>query len=196
MRLRAASRTGLTSRVAVILGATAILSSAGDPVVLGGAARPAPPAPAAFPAPRTGYVETGLSDLVLIETYVTDGKGNPVRGLTKEDFILEVGSYRRSILSVDYREIGPEPEAVSGERANAGPHARTQTWPRRIVLFFEDNTSSPIGMTAARKAAARFLESGLAPSDEVAVAAYDMRLHYLQGFTADRTLLTKAVEAS
>jgi VWFA-related protein len=184
--------------VVAVLGVTVILSFAAAPAGPDEPAAPASPTPAAPPASRTGYIEKGLSELVLIETHVTDGMGRPVRGLTKDDFILEVGSYRRSILSVDYHEFEPGAESVAVDIAapDAGARARPATWPRRIVLFFEDNTSSPIGMTAARQAAGRFLESGLAASDEVALASYDLRLRYLQSFTTDRALLRQAVAAS
>jgi len=178
--------------IAFVLAATALASSAALQAVHG---KDAPPAPGVR---RSTYIEKGLSELVLIETYASDGLGKPVTGLTRDDFILEVGGLRRPIFSVDLQEAGAPAGATP---APAGPTVvgtptREGGWPRRVVLFFEDNTSSPIGLTEARIAADRFLESGLAPSDQVALAAYDQRLRILAPFTTDRPLLRRTISAS
>jgi len=187
----------LRRKVAVVLGITALLSAAAPRAVHG---NDAPPAPA---VPRSTYIEKESSELVLIETYVTDGLGKPVTGLTRDDFILEVGGLRRPIVSADFQDAGPpsRPAPVA-----AGPIAPVPTsgdtagrqagWARRVVLFFEDDTSSPIGLTEARIAASRFVESGLAPSDQVAVAAHSDRLRILAPFTTDRALLQKTIKES
>jgi VWFA-related protein len=150
------------------------------------------------PIPHSSRTETVSSELVLIETYVTDGSGRPVKGLTKDDFILEVGGLRRPIASVEFREFGAPPEgAAQGSGSSSVPPAlQAVTWPRRFVLFFDDNTSRPFGMTEVRKAARLFLASGLLPSDQVALASYDERLRLLQDFTTDREALMKALTTS
>jgi VWFA-related protein len=181
----ATPRVTFRRAIALVLGANALVSSAALQAVDGTDAQPAPG------VPRSTYIEKGVSELVLIETYASDGRGKPVTGLTKDDFILEVGGLRRPIFSVDFPEAGSSAVPTVG-----GTPTREGAWPRRVVLFFEDNTSSPIGLTEARIAASRFLESGLAPSDEVALAAYDQRLRILAPFTTDRPLLRKAIAAS
>lgn len=148
----------------------------------------------------TGLVESVTSELVLIETYVTDLAGRPVRGLTKDDFRLEVNGLKRTIASAEFHELessaGSLPPAVDGA-ASAGPVPPVApAWPRRFLLFFEDNTSHALGLTEVRKAAMKFLEHGLSPGDEVALAAYDERLHFLQDFTTDRAVLRSALERS
>src|SRR5262245_61142512 len=57
------------------------------------------------PLPAPGLIESITSEMVLIEAYVTDLSGHPVRGLTKDDFILEVDGLRRSIATSEYVEI-------------------------------------------------------------------------------------------
>ena len=175
-----------------ILALTALFGSGGAGIE--GESQAGPPAP----IPRATHTETVTSELVLIETYVTDDYGQPVKGLTKDDFVLEVGGLRRPIASLEFREFeSPTEGAVRGTESSAVPTAPpAATWPRRFVLFFDDNTSRPFGMTELRKAADRFLISGLLPSDEVALASYDERLHLLQDFTTDRESLLKAITAS
>jgi VWFA-related protein len=178
----------------IILGfaAASLVSSAALRIAHGTDAAPAPVVP-----PST-YVEKEVSELVLIETYVTDASGKPVIGLTRDDFILEVGGLRRPILSVDYQQAGAQAGSATTAVAPAtgGAPAGASAWPRRVVLFFEDDISSPIGMTAARIAASRFVEDGLASSDQVAVAAHGERLRLLTDFTTDRSTLQKAITAS
>jgi VWFA-related protein len=171
----------------------ALLVSGGPHAICGEQSGPAAP-----PLPRSNYVERVTSELVLIETYVTDGSGRVVKGLTKDDFVLEIGGLRRPISSVEFREVESAPPASGPgtDRGQAPPAPAAPAWPRRFILFFEDNTSSPLGLGEARKAAARFLESGLAPSDQIALASFDQRLRLLHDFTTDRGELRKAIDAS
>src|SRR5262245_61033398 len=177
----------------LILAASATLSSVGSAPEPAGPAQPAPP-----PIPHTGYVEKETSELVLIETYATDGLGHAVTDLTRDDFILEVGGLRRTIESADFH--GGESPAEPASEADApgpavGPAAKAG-WSRRIVLLFGDGTADAVGMTQARQAALQFLESGLQATDEVAVASAGRGLRYLQTFTTDRDLLKGAIAAS
>ena len=111
-----------------------------------------------------------------------------------------VDGHSKPIHSLEYREFdGPAPvptgapvTTATAEGAPGTPHSL----PRRFVLFFEDSLSQPEGLTAARRAADRFLESGLLPGDQVALASYDRRLRILQDFTTDRAALRRRVEAS
>ncbi len=148
-------------------------------------------------------VERVTSELVLIEVFVTDTSGRAVPGLGAEDFMLEVDGHRKPIASVEFRTtavVPPSPptEAVSPAAGPVVPAAGASgaESPRRFVLFFEDGTSAPQGLTAARRASDRFLVSGLAPRDQVALAAYDKRLRILHDFTTDHEVLRQAIEES
>jgi VWFA-related protein len=157
----------------------------------------APQAPALVPP--GAVVERVTAELVLIETYVTNRVGRPIRGLGLKDFILIVDGAQRPLTSVEFREPPPL-EAGGGTAGLAAPLSPSRTpassFPRRLVLFFEDGTSAPRGLEAARRAADRFLTSGLAPSDQVALAACDRRLRILQDFTTDREALRRAIARS
>jgi VWFA-related protein len=198
VRLTPTRPPGRTPAAVILLSALAPVLALGIHGIDGATESTKTTKPARPEIPRTGYVERETSELVLIETYVTDRMGRPVRGLTRDDFILEVGGLLRPILSADFHEVGSQGAPAAGGVGTNGSTTRAagRSWPRRIVLFFEDNTSVASGLTLAREAAARFLETGLTPSDEVALVSYDQRLHYIQGFTADRDLLRKALAAN
>jgi VWFA-related protein len=160
----------------------------------------ATPSPEAPERRTPAMVERATVELVLIEAYVTDSQGRPLRGLTPDDFSLMVDGHAKPIHSLEFREIaGAAPAPEGGPAAGTAPEsARTPAarLPRRFILFFEDSTSAASGLTAARQAAQRFLDGSLVPDDQVALASYDRRLRILHDFTTDRTALRQAVEAS
>src|SRR6185436_770475 len=150
-------------------------------------------------------IERAVSELVLIETYVTDTKGRALTGLTADDFILMVDGHKSPIASFELRAVAPQAAdaelaadgAVTARREPApGFPVRAADLPRRFMIFFEDGTSAPGGLTAARHAAHRFLSSGLVPSDQVAIAAYDTGLRILHDFTTDREALRGTIDRS
>jgi VWFA-related protein len=156
---------------------------------------PAPPAEAPRPP-----VEHAISELVLIEAYVTDAHGRPLAGLESDDFILTVDGHKSPIASIEFREVAaPEPAVTraAGEAAPViAPAPQTLEQPRRFMLFFEDGTSAPSGLTAARHAAREFLSQGLLPSDQVGLAAFDVSLRLLSDFTTDREALRRTIDLS
>ncbi len=148
------------------------------------------------PPVRSPHVEHVTSEVVLIDTYVTDGKDRPVRGLTLDDFVIEVDGQRRRPATIEFHDVARDHD---GERAPAGPPSTAtaeSAWPRRFAFFFEDRTSGPLGLTRAREAVDRFLDSGMTPTDQVALVAHDHGLRVLQDFTTDRAALHSAMERS
>ncbi|HYV84572.1 MAG TPA: VWA domain-containing protein [Patescibacteria group bacterium] len=187
-----AAGRSLAPRLAPLLGAIGLLLPALHGTRADGRDRPAAPVPA------PGYLERVTSELVLIETSVTDGSGHTVTGLTKDDFVLEVGGLLRPIASVEFRDYGSSSDTAAGAGAPLPPTPApvAERWPRRFILFFEDDTSSPLGLGQVREAAGRFLASGFAPADEVALASYDGRLRLLHDFSTDRESLRRTAVAS
>ena len=156
-------------------------------------ASPGPASP--DPAPRA-HTERVTSELVLIETYVLDSRGRPTAGLTADDFELLVDGRKTPIASLDFREMAPidsGPEAAAGGPPSGAAGAAL---PRRFVLFFEDGTSAPHGLDAARRAADQFLSTDPVRSDQFAVAAFDTSLRIIQDFTSDHDTLRRAIARS
>ncbi len=165
---------------------------------------PAPATDVAEERPaQTALLERATAELVLIEVYVTDSRGRPVRDLTADDFVLKVERRRKPIASVEYYEPPPSPPegrsraaAAADEAAPAGPSA--PLYPRRLVLFFEDAVSDPFALGAARRAAIEFLEADLLPDDLVSILAYNrlQKLRVLHDFSTDRESLRRVIEES
>lgn len=160
----------------------------------------------------SALVEQTRSDLVLIEVYARDKKGRVVRDLRADELVLKIDMNHgvRKIESLEFVEAederampadaGDAPEGVPAPQdasvLSAG-EARRQR-PRRFMLFFDDDTSSPIHMGEARRAALQFLRgSGLA-TDQFSVVVYEQarKLEVLCPFTDDRGALARVLEQS
>jgi VWFA-related protein len=197
-------------RLRLLAGSVVLLAAAGS--IPGRAADPDP-----VPVP---LIETSRSELVLIEVYARDRKGNPVRDLKISDFTLRIDHDQlpKPINSLEWIEapMTPPPAGalVAGGEAPSGPaglpgaatapavanqgEVTHHDRPRRFLLFFEDSTSAPTQMTAARRAAIQFLDRPGLPSDQFGIAAYSekRKLEILQEFTSDRALLHRVLEKS
>lgn len=109
------------------------------------------------------------AELVSLEVTVTDRRGAFVAGLTRENFrVLDEGS----------------PQPIT--------HFSAVEAPAQILLVVE---TSPAVYLVHRQhlVASGALLAGLAADDQVALAAYDERLHPLLGFSADRRTLAEAL---
>jgi VWFA-related protein len=156
-------------------------------------AKPRPPSS----DPAHGLIERVETELVLIEAYVTDRTGRPIENLTADDFTLVVDGNVSPIASFEFVRLPDtvaEPAGVVTAGAEAAPPAAGRA--RRFILFFDDATSDPQGLTAARHAAEELLATAFTPSDEVALATYDTGLRLLHDFTTDRDALRGALDDS
>ena len=123
---------------------------------------------------------------------VTRG-GEPVRGLTAEDFEIYDGKRRREIVDfsvVDLQVL--EPGSSRSEIEAAVPAAAR----RRFLLLFDLSFSSPNLIIRAREAARDFVLNHLHPTDLAAVAIHsvDSGGRILVTFTPDRAQVARAID--
>jgi len=115
-------------------------------------------------------------DLVSVAAVVRDRKGRFVRDLRRDDFVVEEGGARRSL--VDFR---------------ADDNA-----PVRVALLFDVSGSMRLASRLEEaRAAARQVLSVLrlsSEADEAAVFSFDMNLQSLQPFTADVNAIEHALD--
>jgi VWFA-related protein len=128
-------------------------------------------------------------NVVAVPVFVTDGQGRAVSGLSKEDFEITDEGQKVEIVGFQAFDSGDPALADVLEEA---PAAR-----RQFLLLFDLSFSTVSALVRAQKAALEFVNGKLRPSDLAAVAtvsaAHGVRL--LQGFSADRTQVRKAVES-
>lgn len=135
-------------------------------------------------------------NVVLIDATVTDKEGNPILGLTADDFIVTENGIPQQIESVDYftsRRAIDRPEAAGAFRVERVKEERY------LIFFFQKN--DPMGeqtafgdLQLARQAAAEFVDKQMIATDRVAVVSHDVRLKVFTDFTGDRKTLKRAID--
>ncbi|HEX7190012.1 MAG TPA: VWA domain-containing protein [Thermoanaerobaculia bacterium] len=131
-------------------------------------------------------------NLVVLDAVVTDGHGNQILGLDKNDFTVKENGVVQPVESVEYftnRTLLNAPE----EKA---PFKVERTHDERYYIFFFDKPEDQQlwdRLARARKAASDFVNA-MKPGDQVAVVAHDVRLKVYSDFTNDKTQLLHAID--
>src|SRR6202790_4296888 len=125
--------------------------------------------------PAVFHAETRL---VLVDTVVTDKKGNYIRDLAQKDFRVWEDGKEQQLTSFSYEEN-------TGSPANAKP--------RYMVLFFDNSTMDMGDQAQARAAAAKFIDANAGPDRLIAIADFGGTVHISQNFTADANRLKQVV---
>jgi VWFA-related protein len=145
-------------------------------------------------------------DLVSIDAVVTDRKGEVVRDLTAADFEVFQNGKRQKVV---FAQFVPVITVVSPTGANAAPASTAATTApllppasitreqvqRTIVFVVDDLGLSVDGMNRTRQALRRFVDTGLLPTDLVAIARTGESRGIAQSLTNDHAALQGAVDA-
>jgi VWFA-related protein len=115
--------------------------------------------------------------LVLVDSVVTDKKGNYVHDLTQKDFKVFEDNKEQQVTSFSF-ETGANPDASRKHY---------------LVLFFDNSSVSPSQQTYARDAATKFIEKNAGPNRLMAIVEFGGTLKVSQNFTDDADRLKKVV---
>ena len=145
-----------------------------------GQGQPTPPPPqAASPAePQPVVVIKKESKLVLVDSVVTDKKGNYVRDLAQNDFKI-------------FEDNKEQPVSTFSTGADAATQANGQR--RYLILFFDNSTMAAPDQIQARSAATKFIAANAGPDRLMAVVDFGGSLRIVQNFTANADVLRAAV---
>jgi VWFA-related protein len=131
-------------------------------------------APEAATDPGVIRTETRL---VLVDTVVTDKKGNYVRDLAQKDFKVWEDGKEQALTSFSFEQ--------STGSSSPKPHY--------MVLFFDNSTMDMGDQARARDAAAKFIDANAGPDHLIAIADFGGTVHISQNFTADAQRLKQVV---
>ena len=132
------------------------------------------------PAPQSGVVIKTETRVVLVDTVVTDKKGEYIKDLNAKDFKVYEDSKEQKITSFSFE---------------AGANAADKAQKHFMVLFFDTTTIDSGNQARARAAAARFIETNAGANRMIAVVNFTGTLRITQNFTDDAERLKKAVTA-
>ncbi|HTG27744.1 MAG TPA: VWA domain-containing protein [Methylomirabilota bacterium] len=144
------------------------------------APKDAPQSPQQNPTepPQSTVVIRKESRLVLVDTVVTDKKGEYVRDLKQSDFKVYEDNKEQSISSFS---TGSDPAIqASGQK-------------RYLILFFDNSTMQTPDQIQARNAANQFIAANSDGDHLMAVVDFGGALRIVQNFTANADLLRSAV---
>ena len=159
------------------------------------------------PEPPAGVFAESLDvEIVNLDVIVTDARGNPIDGLTREDFRLRVDGQPTPI--DNFYVVGPgtpfaaapppaegaPPPAPAGEAGEAGASTLPPLEQELHVLVLFDNLYATPGerMRVVDELAGTF-EDGLGVRGRAAVAYYDGGIKVRQPFTADGPAVAAAI---
>jgi VWFA-related protein len=148
------------------------------------------------------------SELVRIDVEVTDKKGQPIKGLRPDQFVVTDNGKPQRISVFSYSDV--EKVETAGPDNNASPivvavDSGTPNAPsvdqisdqvrdrRMIVLFFDLTSMETDDILRAHAAAEKFVKQQMTPADLVAIVTFGSDLAVLANFTNDRATLEKAV---
>jgi VWFA-related protein len=136
---------------------------------------------------------TGV-EAVEVDVRVVDAAGNPIRGLTRDDFELFEDGIRqdvRTFTAVDVpvaplaRTIGIEPDTQSNQRPFDG---------RVYVLVLDDLHTHALHTHRVKRAVTRFLDEHMGSNDRVALVATSGRVEASQELTSSRPAILAALD--
>jgi VWFA-related protein len=127
-----------------------------------------------------------------IEVVVTDEKGNRVRGLTRDDFLLYENGEIQPITNFSAIGYAPAPAAAAAVEApptdSAASPASDNLPPRRVVIFVDLKTTEMFQRRRVASSVSGILDT-LGPRDEVMVVSWNGTLVIEVEPTSDRALV-------
>lgn len=158
-------------------------------------------APALAPAPASAQTKQGppvlrvTTHLVQVSVIVQDKKGEPVAGLTKEDFSILDERQAQTISSFSVESIRPLPGPAQPPLPNLFSNRFEQKpgTPASVTVILLDGLNTKFeDMAYARQQVVKFLGQ-IQPQDHVALYTLTTNLRVLHDFTSDATPLLQAL---
>ena len=145
------------------------------------------------------------SELVLVDLVVSDKKGNVVRDLKPADVEIFEDGERQKIVFFDFRKRAGSREDLMAEEAVDRPSISDLSFDRRglptspvdqgyFVFVFDMQAMDFHGLQRAKDSIRAFINSQLAPTDQVMVATIEPSVRVHLPFTSDTSLMKSALE--
>jgi hypothetical protein len=145
-------------------------------IAITGALAQQPPKPDAIP--DSGAVIRTETRVVLVDTVVTDKKGNYVSNLAVKDFKVYEDNKEQQIKTFTFQ---------------SDPASPNNNQKRFIVLFFDNSTMDISLQAQARRAAAKFIDTTAGPNRMMSIVNFGGALQIAQNFTDDTARLKRVV---
>lgn len=154
------------------------------------------------------------SNLVIVNVGARTKDGKALEGLKAPDFVVLEDGKPQKISVFEFQRLEDPAAAVEPSTPGVAPASQPQqpVVPkgviatskagevrykdrRLLVLFFDFSSMGEPDQARARQAALKFLETGMTPSDLVAIMTFSSTLDVAQDFTADRDRLQQVIKS-
>lgn len=157
--------------------------------------------------PVGAFVETVDVSVVNVDVYVTDRDGNPMTGLTRDDFELRVDGKPETITNFFAVTGGAVTEATTAEvdaeapeqpapRQPPPPSSETEVpesqrlW---MVIYVDNSHLDPLNRNRVFRQLREFLNDTVDATDQVMVMSYERTLNVRQPFTSDAQAVARTL---
>jgi len=142
---------------------------------------------------QTKLVESIEVRVTNVDVVVTDKAGNPIVGLTKDDFEVYENNKRQTI--TNFYEVRPDSVAAPADMPAADDaSAIPAEAKRRRIVFFVDNASlHPLRRNEVFASVQKFLDKLFRPGDQAMLVAWNRGLRVIVPFTDDASRIRKGL---
>ena len=143
--------------------------------------------------------------VINVDVIVTDKRGNPIHGLTQDDFEVFENNVAKPITnfyevqgSVAKNVVGsaPVPEAPATATPTEDPkRAIPENMKRRIIFYVDNLTLSPFNRNRVFKEMQDFVRDVMRPGDEAMIATYNRSMKVRVQFTRDHAQILSMLQS-
>ena len=154
------------AKTRIILGGAAVLAT----LVGSGRLKAEAPRPASGTQEAVPRVPGGQAERVTVDVVVLDAKGRPVKGLTRDDFLIFDEGQRQKVDSFEMvdRTVTKPVEIKQAPRIATNMTPREEeVRGRSFIVLFDDLHLSPLFGQSAKKAVMAFLDKGTVAGDRI-----------------------------
>ncbi|PYQ53754.1 MAG: hypothetical protein DMF59_00925 [Acidobacteria bacterium] len=141
--------------------------------------------------PQQKLVETIEVRVVNVDVVVRDRHGNPVSGLTKDDFEVYEEGVKQTITNLyEVRRT----DIAGAQSADASPpDVPLELRQRRLLLFVDSASLQNAKKEAVLAAVERFVDQKMRPEDQAMVVCWRLGLHVILPFSSDKEDVKRAI---
>ncbi len=139
--------------------------------------------------------------VINVDVVVTDRKGNPVTGLTKEVFEIYENGVLKPISNF-YEVQAAAPLAITAASAPDAPAAKPvervqipESQKRRIILYIDNLSLAPFNRNRVFRDMKTFVKNAMRPGDEAMIATFNRSMKIRVPFTRDVVHVQQTLDA-
>lgn len=143
-------------------------------------------------------IETVDIRVINIDVVVTDRKGNPITGLTRDDFIIYENKRPQRVTNfyeVVSRADQPEPQIRTEESPEPRAPEQPEQLRRKIIIFIDNLSLAPFNRNRVFKAMKEFVHTTLRPGDQAMIVTWNRSMKVRLPFTGDSKQIEQTLDA-